>query len=96
MSSRRRFVLTDQQSADLKTTISSRWTFHSGRIGGLAFSPNSKRLVSGGLDESIYIWSTEKQMKNIVIKVRRSQRLKVVLMAECTPRWCRGRCLVQR
>jgi WD40 repeat protein len=53
----------------VQTVVSSRWTFHSGRIGALAFSPNSKRLVSGGLDESIYIWSTEKHMKNIAIKV---------------------------
>jgi WD40 repeat protein len=64
----------------MQTTISSRWTFHSGRIGALAFSPNSKRLVSGGLDESIYLWSTEKQMKNIVIKVGLLQVPSTLLM----------------
>lgn len=36
----------------------------------MTFSPDGLRIVSGGLDESIYIWSVEKTLRNVPIKVR--------------------------
>lgn len=60
-----RIVLIDAK-AD-KVLVSSRWTFHTGRVTSLAFSP-ANRLVSGGADESIYIWNPEKVIRNIAIK----------------------------
>ncbi len=34
----------------------------------MAFSPSGKRVASAGADETIYIWETEKTMKNTAIK----------------------------
>lgn len=52
-----------------KTLVSSKWTFHTGRITSLAFSPNGKRIASAGLDESLFVWETEKTLKNTAIRV---------------------------
>lgn len=62
-----RIVLIDVQQQT--ALVTSRWTFHTGRVNALSFSPNSKRLASAGADESIYIWEVEKLMKNTPIKV---------------------------
>ncbi|HMD02650.1 MAG TPA: WD40 repeat domain-containing protein, partial [Candidatus Baltobacteraceae bacterium] len=35
------------------------WRGHVGTIGALAFSPDSKRLVSGGIDRSVKLWSID-------------------------------------
>lgn len=61
-----RIVLIDV--AEKKTLVSSKWTFHSSRVTTLAFSPDNLRLLSGGLDESIYIWSVTNTMTNLGIK----------------------------
>ena len=60
-----RIVLIDAKSD--KVLVSSRWTFHTGRVASLAFNAANK-LVSGGADESIYIWNPEKGIRNIAIK----------------------------
>ncbi|WWC87902.1 uncharacterized protein L201_002802 [Kwoniella dendrophila CBS 6074] len=61
-----RIILIDV--AKNETTVSSRWTFHTGRIVDLAWSKSDKRLASVGLDENVYIWDREKVAKNIAIK----------------------------
>ena len=55
--------------AKKETLVSSKWTNHTGRITSLAFSENGERIVSGGLDEAIYVWHVKKTLKNIPIKV---------------------------
>ena len=52
-----------------ETIVSSKWTFHTGRVNHLSFSPSGKRLASAGADESIYVWEVEKTLKNTPIKV---------------------------
>jgi hypothetical protein len=52
-----------------ETLVSSKWTNHTGRITSLEFSENGERIVSGGLDEAIYVWHVKKTLKNIPIKV---------------------------
>lgn len=42
-----------------------RWCFHVQRVTSLAWSPDDSVLVSGGADESIYMWSLEKKMKRV-------------------------------
>lgn len=51
-----------------ETLVSSKWTNHTGRITSLAFSESGERIVSGGLDEAIYVWHVKKTLKNIPIK----------------------------
>ena len=46
----------------------SGWVFHSARINSLAWSPSGKYIVSGGLDQHIFIWSLENRMKRISVK----------------------------
>jgi WD40 repeat protein len=65
-----RIVLIDV--AKKETLVSSKWTNHTGRITSLAFSENGERIVSGGLDEAIYVWHVKKTLKNIPIKVCRA------------------------
>lgn len=43
----------------------SRWCFHTQRITCLAWSPDDTILVSGGADDSIYLWSLLKPMKRV-------------------------------
>lgn len=61
-----RIVLIDVK--DKKVLVSTRWTFHTGRISSIAFSPSGRRIVSGAADESIYIWSVDKILRNVNIK----------------------------
>ena len=65
-----RIVLVDTNKKE--AIITSKWTFHTGRITCLNFSADGKRLVSSALDESIYIWEIDKPLKNTAIKVSRS------------------------
>ncbi|KAJ3335044.1 WD40 repeat-like protein, partial [Kappamyces sp. JEL0680] len=44
------------------------WVFHSSRINSVAWSPDSKHLVSAGLDTNVEVWSVEQPMKHIAIK----------------------------
>ena len=65
-----RIILIDVK--EKKTLVTSKWTFHTGRIAALSFSPTGKRLASAGADESIYVWEVEKTLKNTPIKVSTS------------------------
>lgn len=67
MQSTGRIVLIDV--AKRETLVSSKWTNHTGRITSLDFSANGDRIVSGALDEAIYVWHVKKTLKNIPIKV---------------------------
>ena len=48
--------------------MTSRWSFHSGRIHALAWTADGRHCASGSLDTHVYVWSVEKPMKNIAIK----------------------------
>ncbi|KAG6919841.1 hypothetical protein DXG01_000346 [Tephrocybe rancida] len=48
--------------------ITSRWSFHTGRINSLVWTPDSLHCASASLDTHVYIWSVAKPMKNIAIK----------------------------
>lgn len=61
-----RLVLIDV--VNKKVLVSSRWTFHTGRIASVSFSPSGKRIVTGGADESIYVWTVDKITRNVPIK----------------------------
>ena len=43
----------------------NRWCFHTQKIQCLSWAPNGKILASGGLDDSIYLWSLDKKMTRI-------------------------------
>lgn len=55
---------------DKKVLVGSKWTAHTSRVNSLSFSPEGTRIASGGLDESVYIWSVQKTLSNMAIKVR--------------------------
>ena len=55
-----------------KTLVSSRWTFHTGRVVALAFSLDGQKLASAGMDESVYVWNVGVVSKNTPIKVSRT------------------------
>jgi WD repeat-containing protein 1 (actin-interacting protein 1) len=42
-----------------------KWCFHTQRITSLAWSPCNRVLISGGADDSIYLWCLEQKMKRI-------------------------------
>lgn len=48
--------------------MSSRWTFHTGRVVSLAFSPSNTRLISGATDENIYLWTPSAIARTTAIK----------------------------
>ncbi|KAF9530217.1 WD40-repeat-containing domain protein [Crepidotus variabilis] len=58
-------ILFDVQERKLFT---SRWAHHSARINSFSWTEDSRHLASGSLDTHVYIWSTEKLMKNVPIK----------------------------
>lgn len=45
------------------TTVTSRWAFHSSRVNSAAWTPDSKYLVSGGLDCSLFVYSVARPVK---------------------------------
>ncbi|KAI0078358.1 WD40 repeat-like protein [Panus rudis PR-1116 ss-1] len=51
-----------------RTTITTRWSFHSARVNTLAWTADSQHCASGSLDTHVYIWSVQKPVKNIAIK----------------------------
>ena len=51
-----------------RKTVTTRWSFHSGRIHSLAWTADGQHCASGSLDTHVYIWSVAKPMKNIAIK----------------------------
>lgn len=54
-----KFTLYDQEFA----VVTTRWAFHSSRVLGALWSPDSKYLASGGLDSSIFVYSVDKPSK---------------------------------
>ncbi|CAG0885086.1 unnamed protein product [Cyprideis torosa] len=46
----------------------SEWGFHTGRVNAVAWSPDSRYLVSGGLDTNLIVWSMENPGKRIEFK----------------------------
>ena len=48
--------------------VTSRWSFHTGKINSLSWTADGKHCASGSLDTHVYIWSTEKPIRNIAIK----------------------------
>lgn len=53
------------QDSYVPVVVKNRWCFHTQRIQCLAWAPRANILVSGGLDDSIYIWCVEKKMQRI-------------------------------
>ncbi|GJE96547.1 WD40 repeat domain-containing protein [Phanerochaete sordida] len=54
--------------AKAKKFITSRWSFHSGRILSLAWTPDGKHCASGSLDTHVYVYSVAKPGNAIAIK----------------------------
>ncbi|KAI8895270.1 WD40-repeat-containing domain protein [Globomyces pollinis-pini] len=52
-----------------KTLKFDQFVFHSARINSVSWSPDGLHLVSGSLDNNVEVWSVEKPMKHISIKV---------------------------
>lgn len=44
------------------------WGFHTAKVNCLAWSPNSKALVSGGLDTNLIAWFPDQPAKHFIIK----------------------------
>ncbi|KAF8636915.1 hypothetical protein AX17_003166 [Amanita inopinata Kibby_2008] len=60
-----RIVLFDAIEKKLVTT---RWSFHSGRILSFAWTADSLHCASGSLDTHVCVWSVAKPLKNIAIR----------------------------
>ncbi|OBZ67657.1 putative WD repeat-containing protein C9G1.05 [Grifola frondosa] len=60
-----RIVLFDVKE---RKVITSRWSFHSGRIHSLSWTADGQHCASGSLDTHVYVWSVQKPMRNIAIK----------------------------
>jgi len=43
----------------------SKWCFHLQKITSIAWSPDDKVIATGGMDDSIYLWCSEKKMRKI-------------------------------
>ena len=55
-------------SASERKLVTSRWSFHSGRVHSLAWTADGRHCASGSLDTHVYVWSVEKPLRNIAIK----------------------------
>lgn len=55
-----KYVVYNASNAEVVTT---RWAFHTSRVSDAKWSPDSKFLVSVGLDSGIFLYSTEKPSK---------------------------------
>ena len=55
--------------AATRTPKITQWVFHTGRISSIAWSADGKHAASGALDTHVYVWSVDKPMRNIAIKV---------------------------
>ncbi|KZT65291.1 WD40 repeat-like protein [Daedalea quercina L-15889] len=51
-----------------RKVVTSRWSFHTGRINSLSWTADGKHCASGSLDTHVYVWSVEKPMRNVAIK----------------------------
>ncbi|TFY62674.1 hypothetical protein EVJ58_g3719 [Rhodofomes roseus] len=51
-----------------RKAVTSRWSFHTGRINSLSWTADGKHCASGSLDTHVYVWSVDKPMRNIAIK----------------------------
>ncbi|CAH8495330.1 unnamed protein product [Schistosoma turkestanicum] len=51
----------------LKSALSEYWQRHSARITCISWSPNGRRLATGGIDSSIVIWSLDEPNKPVVL-----------------------------
>lgn len=63
-------ITADTSRPPVQVLVGSKWTAHTSRVASQAFSPDNLRIASGGLDESVYIWSVKRTLKNLPIKVR--------------------------
>ena len=48
--------------------VTSRWSFHSGRILSLAWTADGQHCASSSLDTHVYVWSVKKPMSHVAIK----------------------------
>lgn len=48
--------------------IKSKWVFHTSKVTALAFSPSGDRVVSGSLDESLFLWRVSNPAARLQIK----------------------------
>lgn len=64
--SNRKIVL--YKVGDYAPAHNNEWGFHTARVNCLAWSPNSKALVSGGLDTNLIVWFPEQPGKHFIIK----------------------------
>lgn len=55
-----KYTLYDTASASAVTT---RWAFHNSRVNGAAWTPDSKFLISGGLDCGLFLYSVDRPAK---------------------------------
>ncbi|GKZ01376.1 hypothetical protein MPSEU_001088500 [Mayamaea pseudoterrestris] len=54
------------QLSDLSSIVGrGKWCFHVQKVTKLSWAADNKMLVSGGVDDSIYVWSIEKKMSRI-------------------------------
>ena len=65
-----KILLLDAASASFEVKT-SRWAYHTGRILGLAWSPDGAHIASAALDTHVYVWSVAAPIKKVAIKVRR-------------------------
>lgn len=64
--SNRKIVL--YKVGDYTLAHDNEWGFHTARVNCLAWSPNSKALVSGGLDTNLIVWFPDQPSKHFIIK----------------------------
>lgn len=64
--SNRKIVL--YKVADHSLAHDNEWGFHTAKVNCLAWSPNSKTLVSGGLDTNLIAWYPDQPTKHFIIK----------------------------
>ncbi|KZT25763.1 WD40 repeat-like protein [Neolentinus lepideus HHB14362 ss-1] len=55
-------------NVDERKVLTSRWSFHSGKINSLSWTADSQHCASGSLDTHVYVWSVQKPLRNIAIK----------------------------
>ena len=54
------------KTSDYSTVVGkSKWCFHLQKISCLAFSPDDKYIVSGGMDDNMFVWCMEKKMRRL-------------------------------
>lgn len=51
-------------SAETKEVVTSRWSFHTGKINSISWNKDNNQVVSGSLDTNIIVYSVDKPSKN--------------------------------